>query len=125
MLGLSIGRVLAVLSGYWLGLTGAMGSMVLVTLLYCAAMLVFSTKPTGCEPIPMLRGLLRPAVASIVATLGLIEIKGLYPHSPIWLLASLIAAALAYIIVLALIDGKTLREDWGSIRRIMTSRKVE
>jgi PST family polysaccharide transporter len=125
MLGLSIGRVLAVLTGFWLGLTGAMCSMVLVTLLYCAAMLVFSAEATGCQPIPMLRGLVRPGVASIVATAGLLEIKDIYPHSPVWILVSLVAAFLVYVLVLVLIDGKSLREDWGSIRRIMASRKVE
>ncbi|MBV9565495.1 MAG: hypothetical protein JOY90_34345, partial [Bradyrhizobium sp.] len=102
-----------------------MYSMVFVTLLYCAAMLIFSREATGCEPIPMLRGLVRPGVASIVATAGLVEIKDIYPHSPAWLLACIAAALLAYVLVLALIDGKSLREDWGSIRRIMTSRKIE
>jgi O-antigen/teichoic acid export membrane protein len=67
MAGVSAARVFAVILGIWIGFAGAAYAIAFVTLGFCVAMLVFPAKPTGCRPIPMLLGLVRPAISSLVA----------------------------------------------------------
>jgi PST family polysaccharide transporter len=67
MLGLSVGRVIAIGLGFWLGLSGAVYAVAIVTFLFCVAMLVVPAEVTGCRPGPVLLGLVRPAISSVLA----------------------------------------------------------
>ena len=118
-LGLSLGRVLAVVIGFWLGFDSTIYGMAVVTLIYCFAMLVIPAEVTGCHPIPMLRGLVTPFIASLVAVGVFFLIMGVFPVSVASTLASLFGGFIAYALCLVLIDQKTLREDWKSARRVL------
>jgi len=120
MAAVSVGRVVAILLGFWIGFAGATYAVAFVTILFCIAMLVFSTKPTGCQPIPMLLGLIRPAAASLVAVVAYVAATGAIGSSGPWaMFGSLAAGALTYLLVMLLIDYKSLKEDWLTTRRIM------
>jgi O-antigen/teichoic acid export membrane protein len=118
-LGLSVGRVLAVGIGFWLGFDSTVYGMAVVTLIYCVAMLVVPAEVTGCRPIPMLRGLVTPLIASVVAAGTFLLILDAFTVSVASTFASLFGGLIAYVLCLVLIDRKTLREDWKSVRRVL------
>jgi PST family polysaccharide transporter len=118
--GVSAGRVVAVVLGLWIGFAGAVYAIVAVTLVYCAAMLIFSGEATGCRPIPMLVGLIRPAAASAAAVGVYALCFNGHQQGPVWIFLSLAAGFAAYLLLMALIDHKSIRQDWEAIRRTMS-----
>jgi O-antigen/teichoic acid export membrane protein len=125
VLGLSLGRIISVGLGHWFGLTGAMYSMVIVTVLFCLAMLVFPAKETGCRPLPMLLGLVRPLISSLIATGIFLQISNVLPKSLTWTLVCLTLGIAVFAMSMALIDRKSLKDDWDSVRRVMSPRKAQ
>ncbi len=122
MAGLSVGRVLAVMLGIWIGFAGAAYAIVAVSLCFSAAMLIFPMRPTGCRPFPMLLGLIRPAIASLGAVgVYALLISG-HEQDPLWLFIDLAAGFVAYGLLMVLIDYSSLRQDFETIRKIMSSR---
>jgi PST family polysaccharide transporter len=117
--GLSLGRNLAVGVGWWFGLDGAVWGIAFVTLSFCASMLLFPAKATGCDALPMLRGLVGPAVSAVLASacyLAIVDVFGANIH---WMGIGLVGGLLAYGLSMVLIDRRQLREDWIMARRIM------
>jgi O-antigen/teichoic acid export membrane protein len=125
VLGLTLGRIISVGLGYWFGLTGAMYSMVVVTVFFCLAMLVFPAKETGCRPLPMLLGLVRPLISSMIATGVFLQISNELPKTLTWTLVCLTCGLAVFAICMALIDRKSLKDDWDSVRRVMSPRKAQ
>jgi O-antigen/teichoic acid export membrane protein len=122
MVGLSCGRVLAVALGFWIGFAGAIYCIVVVTLLFNAAMLIFPADATGCRPLPILIDQIRPVLSSLAAAGGYLAIIDLFPMSVIWLGTSLGAGFVVYALCMFLADRKGLNEDWAGIRQVMSSR---
>jgi O-antigen/teichoic acid export membrane protein len=119
MVGFSLGRVLAVGLGYWVGLEGAVYGVALVTLSFCFAMLVIPAQVTGCRPLPVLAGLVRPAISSGVAAAAFLVFKAALSQNIVGALLSLIGGFIVYLLCMVLIDRKGLTEDWNSARRIL------
>jgi PST family polysaccharide transporter len=124
IVGLTFGRVLAVVLGLWIGLTGALCGIALVTLLFSIAMLVFPAKATGCRPLPVLAGLFYPTIASVLAAVAYLTVIGFFPMSMIWTLTSLAAGLLVYALSMAFLDWKDLAGDWSTIRSIALTRRT-
>jgi O-antigen/teichoic acid export membrane protein len=118
LVGASSGRVLVVFLGIWVGLTATLYGLALVTLLFCAAILIVPSRPTGCRPGPMLRGLVRPALSAAVAAFVYLEMISASPAGLAWTFASLGCSSLAYVALLFLIDRKDLNEDWTTVHRL-------
>jgi PST family polysaccharide transporter len=119
MVGFSLGRVLAVGLGYWIGLEGAVYGVAIVTLFFCLAMMVIPIQVTGCRPLPVLAGLVRPAISSVVATAAFLMLKPTFPQDIVGTLVCLIGGFVVYLLCMALIDRRGLTEDWNSARRIL------
>ena len=119
MVGLSLGRVLAVIVGLWIGLVGSVFCIVIVTLAFCAAMLVVPAKITGCHPMPVLIGLVRPALSSLVAAAVYLAIIDMFPRGVIWTCTCLASGLFVYALSMLLIDRRNLGDDWTSIRRVL------
>ena len=119
MIGLSVGRILAVGLGYWIGIEGAACGVALVTLAFCIAMIVAPAGATGCRPLPMLAGLVRPVVSSLVASIAFLILKTIFPQNIVGTLLGLGAGFVVYLLCLVLIDRKGLIEDWNSAIRIL------
>jgi O-antigen/teichoic acid export membrane protein len=120
--GLSLGRVLAVGLGWWLGLDGAVCGIAVVTLMFCGSMLLFSAEATGCHPLPMLRGLVGPAISAAVASGCYLTIVHVFGANITWMGAGLAGGLLAYSLSMVLIDRRRLGEDWTIARRIISPR---
>jgi O-antigen/teichoic acid export membrane protein len=118
---MSIGRVLAVIVGFWTGLAGTLYCLIGAMLLYCLAMQVASAAIMG-SPIPMLKSLIRPALSSMVAAAALFVMVHA-ETSVLWLLASLVAGSVVYILTMAFIDRKHLAEDFLSLRKLMSKER--
>ena len=119
MLGLSVGRVLAVALGFWIGLEAVIYCLVFVTLLFSAAMLIIPADVTGCRPLPVLRGLISPALSSLAAVVAYLLMIKLLPPGVIWIIANLALALLVYAMCMLLIDRKNLSDDWNAIRKLI------
>jgi O-antigen/teichoic acid export membrane protein len=122
--GLSVGRVVAIGLGFWFGLHGAMYGLVFVTSIFCTSMLIFPVKATGCRALPMLRGLIAPAISALVASgcyLLLVSTLGTNISSTCLGLA---LGLLTYVLSMALIDRKQLGEDWTIVRGIISSPRM-
>ena len=123
IVGLSLGRVLAVFLGLWIGLAGTVYTIVAVTIVFCVAMLVIPVKTTGCKPLPMLAGLVSPFISSVVAVAAFLLLIKEYP-SATWTFTCLGVGFSVYMVCMALIDRKNLIEDWSTIRRILSRRSL-
>jgi len=123
IVGLSLGRVLAVFLGLWIGLAGTVYAIVAVTIVFCVAMLVIPVKTTGCKPLPMLAGLVSPFISSVVAVGAFLLLIKEYP-SATWTFTCLGVGFSVYMVCMALIDRKNLIEDWSTIRRILSRRSL-
>jgi O-antigen/teichoic acid export membrane protein len=122
--GNSLGRLLAVCAGPWIGLTGAIYGQAVVALFYFAAMLVLSGPATGCRPLPLLRALFGPAISSLAAAGACIATLRAFPTSPGLTLTSLIFGLGIFAVSMLLVDKKGLIEDWQAMRRLMSARRV-
>jgi PST family polysaccharide transporter len=117
--GLSLGRVVAIGMGWWLGLDGAVYGIVFVTLMFCASMLIFPAEATGCHALPMLRGLVGPAISALVASGCYLTIVNVFGVNITWMCAGLAGGLLAYGLSMVLIDRRRLGEDWANVRGII------
>ena len=124
IVGLSLGRALAVFLGLWIGLAGTVYGIVAVTIVFCVAMLVIPAKTTGCKPLPMLAGLASPFISSVVAVGAFLLLRREYPMSAPWTFTCLGSGFFVYMVCMALIDRKNLVEDWSTIRRILSRRSL-
>ena len=118
--GLSLGRVLAVGLGWWLGLDGAVCGIAFVTLIFCGAMLLLPAEATGCHPLPILRGLVGPAISAVLASGCYLAIVHAFGADITWMCAGLAGGLVAYGLSMILIDRKRLGEDWTIARRIIS-----
>jgi O-antigen/teichoic acid export membrane protein len=119
MSGLAIGRTVSVLLGFWIGLQGVLYGITIVTLLFCAAQLIFPAKVTGCEPRPILTLLIRPAISAIVATAAFVASDYMLPLAGLKIAIDFAIGLLVYAAVMLLIDRRQLRDDVGSIKLVM------
>jgi O-antigen/teichoic acid export membrane protein len=120
--GLGVGRVIAVCAGVWIGLPGVIFGMAGVTLLHFAALIILSAPSTGCRISPMLRGMVGPAISSLVAAGVCLLMLELVSPNPGSTLISLAIGLAAFTVSMFLIDRRGLTEDWDIVRRIMTAR---
>jgi O-antigen/teichoic acid export membrane protein len=119
MIGLSLGRALAIALGYWIGLKGAVCGVAVVTLAFCIAMIVTPAQVTGCRPIPLLACLLRPAISSVVATVSFLVLKTMFPQNKEETLLCLFGGFTVYLLCMLVIDRKGLTDDWNSAHKIL------
>lgn len=125
MLGLTIGRIIAVISGLWLGIQGAAVGLIVVTLLSCLAMLTVPVKATGCRPLPMLALLVRPAISGVIATIAYFVLLQLTSPDIINVLLCLIGSSVVYLMSMYVIDRKEVLEDWTMAMRIMRAKRAK
>lgn len=123
-LGLTVARIAAVGFGFWVGLTGAVYGIAVGTLIYCTAMLIIPAKVTGCQPLPVLSGLVRPAVSSVIGAIAYLFTIDALPSGLVSTLACLGLGLLTYGLMMLLIDRKAMIQDWSSARRIIAPRKA-
>jgi O-antigen/teichoic acid export membrane protein len=119
MIGLSLGRALAVGLGYWIGVEGAVCGVAVVTLAFCIAMIVSPAQVTGCRPFPLLTSLLRPAISSVVAAAAFLTLKTIVPQNIEETFLCLFGGIAVYLLCMLLIDRKGLTDDWNSSRQIL------
>lgn len=120
--GLGVGRVIVVFAGYWTGLAGVVFGIAGVTLLHFAVLIVLSAPLTGCRVYPMLRGLVGPAISSLVAAGGCALMLRLLSPGVGSTLLSLAMGLSVFTACMFLIDRKGLTEDWHIVRQIATAR---
>ncbi len=123
--GNSLGRVLVVAAGPWVGLTGTVYGLAVVTLLYFAAMLILSERVTGSAPLPLLRGLAGPAISSLVAAAACMASLRAFPANLGWTLASLVFGFGIFAVSMLLVDKRGLIEDWQAIRQLLSVRGTQ
>ncbi len=123
--GQSLGRVLVVFASPWIGLTGTIYGLGVVSLLYCVAILILSRASTGCALLPMLRGLVGPAISSLFGVVVCLFAIRSYPPSIAVTLLSLAIGALAFLVCMLVIDRKSLVEDWQAVHRLARARSPD
>ncbi len=82
-------------------------------------MAVTPAEATGCKPVDLLRVLLRPAIASGIATAAFFVLRSMFADTVIATLLCLGVGFLTYLAILLLIDKKGLLEDWNAAIRIL------
>lgn len=117
--GLGVGRVLVVCAGPWIGWTGVVYGLACVTVLHFAALVTIAAPSTGCRPLPMLRGLVGPAISSGVAAITSLILLRLFSSSHALTLVSLTLGVAIFVASMFVIDRKSLRDDWNIVRQIM------
>ena len=120
-LGLSVARVIVVALGFWGGLTVVVYGLAVASLLQFAALLIGSEGPTGCRPLPMLRGLVGPAISRVVAAAICFLMLRMFPPSAVLTTSSLAAGFASYVACMFLIDRVALLDDISTMRRLLMS----
>jgi O-antigen/teichoic acid export membrane protein len=123
--GQSLGRVLIILAAPWIGFVNIIYGIGLVALLYSTALLFVSSRSTGCKPLPMLLGLVGPAISSLMAAGACLAALNAFPTSPIATVTCLIFGFVIFGACMFLIDRKGLIEDWEAVRRLMSTREAK
>lgn len=124
MIALSIGKVAAICLGPWIGLTGVAYGIAGVSAIYAAAMIFGSTAITGCHPLPVLKGLIGPFVASLFAGAVGGALVGYCGENIFYLVLCLVIGTIAYGMAIILIDRKHLVSDLMVLRSMLRSRKA-
>ena len=83
-------------------------------------MLLFPAEATGCHALPMLRGLVGPAVSGVVAAASYLMIVHVFGGNITWMCIGLAGGLLAYGLSMILIDRRRLGEDWVIARKIIS-----
>ena len=117
--GLSLGRILAVCLGPWIGMIGIAYGVTAVTTIYACAMLIVPATLTGCRPLPVLRNLLGPLIASLV--LGGVCWLLLRSPSPgvVRVALAVVLGALSYFAVCLLVDRARLVQDFRLVSQML------
>jgi O-antigen/teichoic acid export membrane protein len=116
--GQSIGRLVAICAGAWIGLIGAVSCIAGVTVIYTVALSLLSERTTGCRPAAMVRGLIGPAISSsIAAGCCLYSTHRLAPGAGATFTSLGIGLA-AFAACMFVVDRRGLTEDWTTVRDI-------
>jgi O-antigen/teichoic acid export membrane protein len=123
MFSLSLARVVAVFLGFWIGPIGSVYCIVVVTLFYCVTMLVAPAKITGCKPLPVIAGLIRPAIAGVVAAGVCLMVLDAIPPTGINTFIGLAIGSVAFVLSMFLIDRKHLGEDKIALLKMLAPKR--
>jgi O-antigen/teichoic acid export membrane protein len=123
--GQSLARVLIVCAGPWIGFTATVLGLGVVALFYFAALLILPVSITGCRPLPMLRGLVGPAVSSLAAAGACMTVLHTFPTGTGWTLTSVAFGFGFFALSMLLVDRKGLIEDWRAIHTLILARRVQ
>jgi O-antigen/teichoic acid export membrane protein len=119
---LSLGRLIAVCAGFWIGLTGVVFGLAMVTLLHFVVLILLSEPLTGCRVGPMLRGLVGPAISSLAgAGVCFLVLRWFSPGLAVTI-AALVIGLIVFAVGMLSLDRDGLKEDWEVIRRIIKAR---
>ncbi|TXM78372.1 oligosaccharide flippase family protein [Methylobacterium sp. WL69] len=121
--GLSAGRLLAVLAGPWIGVYAVAAGVGAANVAYAIAMFVALGRTTGSSPMPLLKSLIVPILASVVAALVYLGTIDGQSVSLARTALSLTAGAAAYLAVLLALEYRELRAMASTLRRL-TARKT-
>ena len=123
-IGLSVGRVVAVCLGPWIGLIGIAYGIACANTIYALVMIFGSASITGCHPPQILLALLRPFLASLVAgALGEVLIR--HCGNDIgYLILCVTVAAIVYGMAITLIDREQLVLDLRDLLDMVGLRKA-
>ena len=122
-LGATAGRILAVCLGPWVGITGIACGIASVTTLYALFMLIVPATITGCRPLPVLRNLAGPFVASLM--MGAICRLFLLHAAPSLarIVLAAVLGALTYVAVTLLVDRVRLTQDFKLLQQILFKKR--
>jgi PST family polysaccharide transporter len=122
-MGASAGRVLAVSLGPWVGITGIAYGISGVSILYTLFMLTVPVAITGCRPLPVLRNLAGPFVASLVMG-GVCELflRHALPSLSRLVLAAILGAV-SYVAMTLLVDRARLTQDFKLVQQILLKKR--
>jgi len=121
-IGLSLGRLIAVGSGFWIGLEGVVFGLAGVTLVHFAVLIVLAEPLTGCRAGPLLRGLVGPGISSLVAAGACFALLRSFTPGLVTTFGGLFAGLIVFAALMLLIDRKGLKEDWEIVSRLMKAR---
>ncbi len=119
---LSLGRLLAVGCGVWIGLLAAVYAVAGVTLLYSTMLLLLAAPVTECSPVSMLKGLVGPTCSSLLAGSAYLLLLHQGPSTIGWAVVCILLGFGAFVCSMLAIDRKDLAEDWVTLRKIFASR---
>ena len=121
--GQSLARVLVVCAAPWIGFSATVCGLAVVALFYFSALLLFSARPSGCQPLPMLRGLVWPAICSVLAAGACLATLRAFPTGLSWTLASVSFGLASFVVCMIIFDKNALIEDWQAMRILMPNRR--
>ena len=117
-------RIAAVTSGYFVGAVFATGGVAFANVLFATSMFVISASATRSSVLSIMRSLSRPFCSSVAG--GLVCYFSLRQSITFSLgntMGSIVAGLLTYSIVLIVIDGKTIREDFFATSKLLRPKK--
>ena len=130
MLAYSLGRILAVALGFWIGLTAAVVAVAMVTVLFSLAMLIVPAQTIGYRSRPLLQDMLCPIASSLLAAAAFLLFNDTlattsFAPGMMRTLLLLVGAGLVYVACMFLIDRANLIADIRFASRIVLRNKPQ
>lgn len=115
---LVVARIAAVFAGQLFGPVGVAWGIGLGLVLY-AAMMLRAPGRIGLSPLgPLLRGMVAPTLAGALAGIACYFVVAAAPSDVLRMTVGLLTGGTFYLLILFLIDGKRMREDFNGILRL-------
>ncbi|HTJ89317.1 MAG TPA: oligosaccharide flippase family protein [Acidocella sp.] len=122
-LGVNAGRVLAVCLGPWVGVIGVAWGITSVTTIYALFMLIIPATVTGSHPLPVLRNLAGPFLASLAtALICWLCVRQASPSLERIMLAATLSG-LTYLAANLLVDRARLTQDFRLLQQILFKKR--
>ncbi len=121
---LTVGRVLVVCLGPWIGLISIAYGVLGVNAVYAAMMMIRSAAITGSTLVPLIRGLIGPLVASVFGGMMTWAWLRYWGDSVGCGFSSLIAGTIAYGVAIVLFDRKHLVSDLTILKTMLRPYKA-
>lgn len=115
----SAGRVLAVCAGPWVGPVGVAWGIALSTILAALACFVAPAPSTAASTLRLVGGMAAPAAAAIGAGLICHAVLVWQPGGLASVAIGLALGGVAYLGLMLVLEGRRLREDFGTLRRLI------
>ncbi len=122
--GLTVGRVLAVLTAGWLGLTGVATMIGVANIAYGIIAVVGPARVIGISPLLLWRGLWMPLLCAVLSGAACAILLNIFGSQALTLVIALLLSLVLYVGLLVILEPRRLLSDIEALRALIRRQPV-